>query len=101
MRNIRVLAVMVALAVAIGIAGVAQAQVEGPQWGGSAVAERVLGWIEGLWTAVAGAKAEPAAPADGGGTVGVVPDGSELTSTAEDPSTETQVFPELDPDGGS
>lgn len=99
MRKIRVLVVMVALAVAITIAGVAQAQVEVPQWGGGTVAERVIGWMGELWTAVAGATEEPAAPADGGGTVGVAPDGSEITSTSGDPSTETNVYPEFDPDG--
>jgi hypothetical protein len=93
------LVVMVALAVASTIAGVAQAQVEVPQWGGGTVAERVIGWIGELWNAVAGAKAEPAAPADGGGTDGVAPDGPELTSTSGDPSTETNVYPEFDPDG--
>lgn len=99
MRKIRVLVVMVALAVASTIGGGAQAQVEVPQWGGGTVAERVIGWIGQLWTAVAGGNAEPAAPADGGGTVGVVPDGRELTTTSDDPSTETSVYPEFDPNG--
>lgn len=99
MRKIRVLAVLMALAVAIAIAGVAEAQVEVPQWGGGAVAERVIGWIEGLWSAVTGATAEPAAPADGGGTVGVVPDGSVITDTADDLTSKPKVYPEFDPNG--
>lgn len=99
MRKIRVVMVVVALAVATLVAGVAQAQVEGPQWGEGIVAERLIGWIEGLWTAVAGAKADPVVPGDGGGTTEVAPDGPGIAATSDDPSTETEVFPEFDPDG--
>lgn len=95
MRKIRVLVVIAALAAA-SVPAAAQAQVEAPSWGGGAVVERVIGWIGGWWTAVAGSETEP--PPEGGEAVGL-PDGPGDAVTTGGPFTGPQLFPELDPDG--
>ena len=99
MRKIRVLMVVAVLVVAATVSGVAQAQDETPRWGGAAVAERLIGWIEGLWTAVAGSQADPVAPGDGDGTTAAPPEVPGIATTSDDPSTQTEVYPEFDPDG--
>lgn len=99
MRKIRVWMVVAVLAVATLVPGVARAQDGAPAWGAGAVAARLIGWIEGLWSAVAGAETDPVKPADGGETLGVAPGGPVVGPTSDDPSTETKLYPELDPDG--
>lgn len=95
MRKIRV-SMVVVLAVVFIVPSVVQAQVEAPQWDGGVVAERFIGWIGSLWTAVAGSGTKP--PDAGDGT-GVVPEGTGIATTWEDPTTEADVYPEFDPDG--
>lgn len=97
MRKIRVLMVIAALVAACGVPAVAQAQVGAPAWGGGAVVERLIGWIGGWWTAVAGSETEP--PPEGDETTDVVPDGSGTDSTVGDLLPPTEVFPEYDPNG--
>jgi hypothetical protein len=87
---------VVAALVAACVPAVAQAQVEAPAWGGGAVVERVIGWIGGWWTAVAGSETEP--PPEGDETVGL-PEGPGDALTTGDPLPVPQLFPELDPDG--
>lgn len=96
MRKIRVLMVITVLAAATSVPAVAQAQIEAPAWGSGTVAERVVGWIEGLWRAVAGSETEPVPPGDGGETVDGGP-GDVVTS--EDPLPTSDLYPEFDPDG--
>lgn len=100
MRKIRVLVVIMVLAVATSVPAVAQTQIEAPAWGSGTVAERVVGWIAGLWRAVAGSEKGPTEegpPVDP--LAGVVPDGPGTESLPTPPSTESEVFPEYDPNG--
>lgn len=98
MRKIRVLVVIAALAAA-SVPAVAQAQVEAPAWGGGAFVERVVGWIGGLWTAVAGSETGPVLPVGGDETVGVEPWGAGDGETLANPLPEPEVYPEFDPEG--
>jgi hypothetical protein len=77
----------------------AQAQAEPPGWGGGAASwgtavERVLGWLDGLWSAVAGSETETLSP-DGGDMV----EGGGEGSTDEEPPTQPNAFPLVDPNG--
>lgn len=99
MRKIRVLMVITALAAATSVPAVAQAQIEAPAWGSGTVAERVVGWIEGLWRAVAGSETEQTDEQPADPLVGEVPEGSGTESIETAPSTVSEVFPEYDPDG--
>lgn len=99
MRKIRVLMVVAVLAVATMVPAGAQAQDEAPRWHGATVAERLIGWIEGVWTAVAGSKADPVVPGDGGGATTAVPEGPGIATTSDGSSTQAELYPELDPDG--
>lgn len=98
MRKIRGLLV-VAMLVATVAPAVAQAQVEAPAWGGATVVERLVGWIGGLWTAVAGSEISSAAPVGGDEAGGVGPEGAGDMVTSPLPPPETEVYPEFDPNG--
>jgi hypothetical protein len=87
---------VIGMLVAACVPAVAQAQVEAPAGGGGAVVERVIGWIGGWWTAVAGSETEP--PPEGDETTVVMPDGEGTDLTVLNPPT-PQVFPEYDPTG--
>lgn len=99
MRKIRVLMVITVLAAVTSVPAVAQAQIEAPAWASGTVAERVVGWIAGLWRAVAGSETGQTAEPPADPLVGMVPDGPGTESLPTPPSTETEVFPEYDPDG--
>lgn len=98
MRKIRVLMVIAALVVA-SVPVVAQAQVEAPAWGAGAVVDRVIGWIGGLWTVVAGSETGLILPVDGDETVGGEPWGAGDGETLVNPLPESEVYPEFDPEG--
>ena len=97
MRRLRVLIVVAVLGFAATTPVAAQEQVETATWGWEALAERLGGWAEEVWSMVAGAKT-PAPPPGGDGGSGVVAldGGGEAT---EDP-TETEAYPGYDPNGG-
>jgi hypothetical protein len=90
--------VIAALVAACGVSVAAQAQVEAPAWGGGAVVERVIGWIGGWWTVVAGSETEPV-PAEDGDVGDPVPGGPGVGESLESPLPETEVYPEFDPNG--
>lgn len=102
MRKLRVLLMVAAFVFAATAPAMAQAQAEPPGWVGGAAswgtaAERVLGWLDGLWSAVAGSESESLSP-DGGGAVNLVEGGGE-GSTDEEPPTHPSAFPLVDPNG--
>jgi hypothetical protein len=83
---------------------VAQAQAEPPGWGGGAASwgtavERVLGWLDGLWSAVAGSETEPLPPEDGGDGIVLLLDGDGENSTDGSDPTKPKAYPGYDPDG--
>jgi hypothetical protein len=98
-RKIRVLVVITVLAAVTSVPALAQAQIEAPAWGNGTVAERVAGWIAGLWRAVAGSETGQTAEPPADPLAGVVPDDPGTESLPTAPSTESEVFPEYDPDG--
>jgi hypothetical protein len=87
---------VIAALVMVCVPAAAQTQVEVPAWGARAVVERVIGWIGGWWTAVAGSEAEP--PPGNDETVSL-PEGPGDAVTTGDPLPVPQLFPELDPHG--
>lgn len=69
----------------------------GPGWSWSSVVERLGGWADGLWRALAGS--ETGGEETGDGTVAVAPGDPSTTTTGSEPTTETESWPEYDPDG--
>lgn len=101
-RKLRVLLMVAAFVFAAMAPAMAHAQAEPPGWGGGAAnwgtaVERVLGWLDGLWTAAAGSETEPLSP-DGGEVVNLVEGGGE-GSTDEEPPAQPNAFPLVDPNG--
>jgi hypothetical protein len=88
--------VVAVLAFAWTVPVAAQERVETAEWSWEALAERLAGWTEDLWSMVAGAKT-PAPPPEGDGGSGIVAldGGGEAT---ENP-TETEAYPGYDPNG--
>lgn len=105
MRKLRVLLMVAAFGFAALTPAMAQAQAEPPGWGGGAagwgtVAERVLGWLDGLWSAIAGSGTKKAPEEEGGGEgVVLVLDGDGESSTDGSDPTKPKAFPGYDPDG--
>lgn len=104
MRKLRVLLMVAAFGFAATAPAMAQAQAEAPGWGGGAASwgtavERVLGWLDGLWSAVAGSETEP--PKEDGGEEGIILlfDGEGENSTDGSDPTKPKAFPGYDPDG--
>lgn len=97
-RRLRILVVVV---VALGFGCMApvvtQAQVEPPGWGWGALTERLLGWADGLWSAVAGSETGEPAEEDSGETL--VLDGEGETMAVDLGSTDSEAYPGYDPDG--
>lgn len=96
MRRLRVLIVVVVLAFAWTAPVAAEPQIETAVWGWEALAERLAGWAEDVWSMVAGAKTyAPQPEGDGGSGVVALDGGGEAT---EDPDN-GETFPGLDPNG--
>jgi hypothetical protein len=88
------LAVIVVVVVLVWVAAPAQASSEPMSWGG--FAERFVGWVEGVWRAVAGSEGE--VPAEGD-PESVALDGTGETTEFGSPEPQGEKFPALDPDG--
>lgn len=101
MKKLRVLLMVAAFGFAATAPTMAQAQAEPPGWGGGTaswgtVAERVLGWLDGLWSAVAGSETEPPPPEeDDGGEL----DFGYVEQLPDSPSNHNDSYPGLDPNG--
>lgn len=101
MRKLRVLLMVAAFGFAATAPAMAQAQAEPPGWGGGAASwgtavERVLGWLDGLWTAVAGSETEPPPPEEDDAEE---LDNGEVLELPEIPQNNNDSYPGLDPDG--
>lgn len=96
MRKLRVLLMVAAFGFAAMTPAMAHAQAEPSGWGGGAVVERVLGWLDGLWSAVAGSETEPPPPEEDDAQYLDFEDELELPDI---PSNNNDSYPGLDPDG--
>jgi hypothetical protein len=96
-RRLRVLVVMAALGFGCIAPVVTQAQVEPAAWGWGVLAERLLGWADGLWSAVAGSESGEPAEEDSGGETLLDPVPTQ--GTADLPSSNADSYPGLDPNG--
>jgi hypothetical protein len=100
-RKLRVLLMVAAFGFAALAPAMAHAQAEPPGWGGGAaswgtVAERVLGWLGGLWSTVAGSETEAPPPEeDDAGE----PDFGVVLELPNIPENHNDSYPGLDPDG--
>jgi hypothetical protein len=97
-RRLRNLVVVAALGFGCMAPVVTQAQVEPPGWGWGVLAERLLGWADGLWSAVAGSETEEPAEEDSDGETLIV-DGEGETMAVDLGSTDSEAYPGYDPDG--
>lgn len=97
-RRLRILVVVAALGFGCMAPVVTQAQVEPPEWGWGVLTERLLGWANGLWSAVAGSETGEPAEEDSGDEPPVL-DGEGETMAVDLGSTGSEAYPGYDPDG--
>lgn len=97
MRRLRVLVVVAALGFGCMAPMVTQAQVEPPGWSWGVLADRLLGWADDLWSAVAGSVTGEPAEEDSGGETLLDPVPKQ--GTTDLPSGNSDSFPGLDPNG--
>lgn len=97
MKRLRVLVVVAALGFGCMAPVMTQAQVEPPGWSWGVLAERWLGWANGLWTAVAGSETGEPAEEDSGGGTPVEFEGAQ--GTTDPPPSTNDSYPGLDPNG--
>lgn len=102
MRIFRGLTILVTVAMAIFAGGVAQAAPAARPYSAEPFVERLLGWMEGLWQAVAASEAEvpPGEPDDAapGERLGLEPS-AELQDG--ELGNQTEGLPEYDPNGAT
>lgn len=96
MKKLRVLLMVAAFGFAATAPTLAQAQAEPPGWGEGTAVERILGWLEGLWSAVAGSEtATPPPEEDDAEAL----DFGDVLELPDSPSNHNDSYPGLDPNG--
>lgn len=103
MRKLRVLLMVAAFGFAAMSPAMAHAQAEPPGWGGGAASwgtavERVVGWLDGLWSAVAGSETEPPPPEEDDAEE---MDFGDVEQLPDSPSNHNEAYPGYDPNGGT